>query len=76
MKPIHKLGGTICNGCRATISTDHNDDLLCDNCNLLFRDLCMRFDSTYRALKAVQDIRQKEVSRQVENRGRWDDENL
>ena len=36
MKPIHKynggLGATICNKCRAIITTGLTEDLLCDNC--------------------------------------------
>jgi len=32
MKPIHKLGGTLCNRCRVVLSKKHTNHLLCNKC--------------------------------------------
>lgn len=72
MKPIHKFNGgngaTLCHGCRVIISTGMTSDVLCSECDELYVSLSQTFDSRDRVLKAVQDIRQKEVDEVLKQR--------
>lgn len=63
MEAIHKFndgnGATLCNGCYTILYVGHNNELMCEECNELFRELSLQFDSEHRCLKALKDINRK-----------------
>lgn len=67
MKPIHKfnngMGATLCNGCYVILKVDFTKDLFCEDCNKLYNELQLQFDSDHRCLEALRDIKNKELDK-------------
>jgi len=55
------MGATLCNGCYVILKVDFTKDLFCEDCNKLYNDLRLQFDSDHRCLEALRDIKNKNV---------------